>query len=169
MNNRTFSILLAAFLMALCGAASLFLRNNEVEDEPQDSAEAFVQSGPLLIFPVSGGRVTEGYGAVYDGTLMQWTGREEILLYAEPGTCVYAPMEGKVSSIGPGMDEGRQVTIAAGNIQAEIGPLTGLCVFEGSSVSRGAMIGVSQGGVYMKVLQDGKAVNPLDLMKEETG
>ncbi|MBE5881333.1 MAG: M23 family metallopeptidase [Lachnospiraceae bacterium] len=114
--------------------------------------------------------------AVYFATLMQYKYNPAILIGAAQGDNVSAVARGQVVKIGESAQLGQYVVMNVGSgYEVTYGQLEALQVQEGTTVSRGQVIGnvakttkyysVEGDHVYLMITKDGEPVNPLSLLQ----
>lgn len=113
---------------------------------------------------------------LYYKTLGQFMSSDKILIEAAVGDKVKACAAGKVTDISSSRETKTAVTVSIGNGYSIVyGEVENLTVKEGDSVKEGQIIGTvaspsgyySKEGtnLYLKVMENGKAVNPMYLLK----
>ena len=131
-----------------------------------------------LAWPVSG-NVIMNYSmdrTVYFATLMQYKCNPAIIIDAEVGTEVKAAADGVVTKIANNEETGLTVTMEIGNGYSLVyGQLENLNLEVGDFVSQGEVIGtiakptkyytVEGSNLYFQVLEDGKTINPMLLLR----
>jgi len=158
-NNRTFCALLAAFLMLTGGIVHICREDHQGGMALSGDAVEAASGQAGWISPLNSWNVLEGYGAQYDDALSQWSGRSSVLLDAEAGETVVSPMNGTVEKI-ENDGGGSWIVIAEADMKVEIRTVTGICVFEGSGVRAGDILGRAQGAIELRTWKNGECVNP---------
>lgn len=164
MRTRTFCILLAGFMMLVGGLSNTLMKMRKADRAEERTAVVSAEK-TYLESPVGEWRVMEAYGAQYSEELSQWTGREAVLLRTETGERLTSPMDGRVISVAAVEEGGSRIIIEEGEVQAAIGPVRGVGVFEGSYVKAGDYIGMAEGGVSFSVRINNISVDPAEMVR----
>jgi len=130
--------------------------------------------GELFIYPLKGARLSSPFGWRNDPFTGVRTHHAGVDLSAPQGTAVSAAMGGKVSAVGNDRTYGIFVILThPGGYQTLYAHLTAYSVKQDQQVAQGAQIGtVGSTGystgphLHFSVYKNGRAVNPLDLLKK---
>ncbi|MCI5849441.1 MAG: M23 family metallopeptidase [Lachnospiraceae bacterium] len=127
-----------------------------------------------LKWPVKGEVIMKfsGETPVYFKTLAQYKSNPAILIAAKEGVNVCAPCDGIVSDVGKDEEIGEYLELSIGdNYKIRLGQLENIQVKKGDNIEEGQLIAsvseptkyytLEETNVYMKMTNDGEAVDPL--------
>lgn len=127
-----------------------------------------------LKWPVKGEVIMKfsGETPVYFKTLAQYKSNPAILIAAKEGVNVCAPCDGIVSDVGKDEEIGEYLELSIGdNYKIRLGQLENIQVKKGGNIEEGQLIAsvseptkyytLEETNVYMKMTNDGEAVDPL--------
>lgn len=127
-----------------------------------------------LKWPVKGEVIMKfsGETPVYFKTLAQYKSNPAILIAAKEGVNVCAPCDGIVSDVGKDEEIGEYLELSIGdNYKIRLGQLENIQVKKGDNIEEGQLIAsvseptkyytLEETNVYMKMINDGEAVDPL--------
>lgn len=164
MSNRTFCLLLIAFLFAISAGVAAFMRWNQPEDETAQDTFVSTPIAETLTSPTGSWQEAGIFGAQYSERYGQWSLKDEITLKIQSGASIYAPMSGTVSRVEAIAEGGGSVVLQCENdVQIMIWPVYKLRVFEGSRVTQNDTIGFGEEQVSMRIYQNGRVIDPLIL------
>lgn len=163
MSNRTFCILLAAFLMLLGAGTKVIMRIgiHDEEEAVQTASAASVEE--KLISPTGTWQVSGEFGALYSEEYGQWMLRDDVLMNLGGETEIIAPMSGSIVSIQAEESGGSCIQLDHKGIVLTISPVYSLQIFEGSKVNQGDMLGIGREYLVLRAEQEEMIMDPLEL------